>query len=285
MAINKIISVADIHFPNLKGIAELKDTLCKFIEQCKSIIKEEGEPENVRIVILGDIFNSKINITNEVITCVDWFFKELDKLCKTIVIAGNHDFLMNNTDRMDSLSPLFEIGAYKQVVFLDKELGYKSGIYDDDNVSWCLYSSFTGFNTPDIKAHKEMNKGKEKQTEIYAGLIHGEVNGAITVTNFVSENGIDAGVFDGCDFVIAGHIHKRQEIKKNGVRVVYCSSINQKGFGESVTGHGFVVWDIEDTDEITYKYVDVPNEDGGFFKFEINDISDIENDKEELMNY
>jgi len=287
MAINKIISVADIHFPNLKGIDELKDTLCKFIEQCKSIIKEEGEPENVRIVILGDIFNSKINITNEVITSVDWFFKELDKLCKTIVIAGNHDFLMNNTDRMDSLSPLFEIGAYKQVVFLDKELGYQSGIYDDDNVSWCLYSSFSGFNKPDIEAHKVLNAENDKKDNFYVGLIHGEVNGAITVTNYVSETGVSQDMFDGCDFVIAGHIHKRQELKKNDVKIVYCSSINQKDFGESVTGHGFVLWDIDvdDKSDISYKYVDVPNKDYGFYKFEINDISDLEKDEEELINY
>ena len=80
-----------------------------------------------------DIFHQKITITNESILCVNWFFSELDKICKTFVVIGNHDFLMNNTGRVDSLSPLFEIGSYKQVYFLDKELDYKSGIYKDDN--------------------------------------------------------------------------------------------------------------------------------------------------------
>ena len=188
---------------------------------------------------------------------------------------------MNNTSRMDSLSPLFEIGKYKQVIFIDKEMGYKSGIYDDDNVSWCLYSSFSGFNTPDIKMHKEANSSDER---IYVGLIHGDVNGAISVTNYVTDNGLDPGVFEDCDFVIAGHIHKRQEIKKNGVKIVYCSSISQKNYGESVSGHGYVVWDIEDPDEITYKFKDIPNE-YGYYKFEINEISDLDNDKEELINY
>jgi DNA repair exonuclease SbcCD nuclease subunit len=91
-------------------------------------------------------------------------------------------------------------------------------------------------------------------------------------------------VFEDCDFVIAGHIHKRREIKKNGVRIVYCSSMRQKEFGESVTGHGFVVWNLED-DDITYKFVDIVNEDGGFYKFSISDKDDIINDKEELINY
>ena len=284
--ITKIIACADIHIPAYKGIEELKSVLSEFIAKCKKVTKEEGK-ESVRVVVAGDLFHNKLAITNESILCANWFFSELDKVCKTIVIIGNHDFLMNNMDRVDSLSPLFEIGAYKQVVFLDKELGYQSGIYDDDNVSWCLYSSFSGFNRPDIEVHKEANKENEKKDNFYVGLIHGEVNGAISVTNYVSETGIAQDVFDGCDFVIAGHIHKRQELKKNDVKIVYCSSINQKDFGESITGHGFVLWDIDvdDKSEISYKYVDVPNPDYGFYKFEINDISDFEKDEEELINY
>ena len=284
--ITKIIACADIHIPAVKGIDELKEILSKFIEQCKKIVNEEGR-DCVRIVIAGDVLHNKISITNESILAAHWFFSQLDQICKTIVIIGNHDFLMNNMDRVDSLSPLFDIGGYKQVIFLDKELGCKSGIYDDDNVSWCLYSSFSGFNRPDIDAHKVLNAETDKKDNFYVGLIHGDINGAITVTNYVSETGISQDVFDGCDFVIAGHIHKRQELKKNDIKIVYCSSINQKDYGESVTGHGFVLWDIDVDDklDISYKYIDIPNEDGGFYKFEINDISDLEKDEEDLINY
>ena len=283
--VTKIIACSDIHIPSLKGIDELKETLTVFIEKCKKIVKDEDGPENVRIVVAGDIFHNKLAITNESILCAHWFFSELDKICKTFIVIGNHDFLMNNTGRVDSLSPLFEIGSYKQVYFLDKELGLQSGIYKDDNIAWCLYSSFTGFNTPDINVHKEAEKGTDNPAEIYVGVIHGDVNGAITTTNRVTENGLDPGIFDGCDFVIAGHIHKRQEIKKNGVRIVYCSSIRQRDMGESINGHGFVVWDTEDAEDIEYKYIDIPNPNGGFYKFVVNDISDIQNDKEELLNY
>ena len=283
--VTKIIACSDIHIPSLKGIDELKETLTVFIEKCKKIVEDEDGPENVRIVVAGDVFHNKLAITNESILCANWFFSELDKICKTFIVIGNHDFLMNNTGRVDSLSPLFEIGSYKQVYFLDKELGLQSGIYKDDNIAWCLYSSFTGFNTPDINVHKEAEKGTDNPAEIYVGVIHGDVNGAITTTNRVTENGLDPGIFDGCDFVIAGHIHKRQEIKKNGVRIVYCSSIRQRDMGESINGHGFVLWDIEDPEDIEYKYVDIPNPDGGFYKFVVNDISDIQNDKEELLNY
>lgn len=283
--ITKIIACSDIHIPSLKGINELKETLTVFVDNCKKIVKNEDSPENVRIVVCGDIFHQKISITNEAILCCDWFFKELDKICKTYIVIGNHDFLMNNTGRVDSLSPLFEIGTYKQVYFLDKELDYKSGMYKDDNVAFCLYSSFTGFNTPEIDVFKEQDKTTDTPANVFVGVIHGDINGAITTTNRVTENGLDPNIFDGCDFVIAGHIHKRNEIKKNGVRIVYCSSIMQRDMGESITGHGFVLWDIEDVDDIEYKYVDIPNPNGGFYKFSINDIDDIKNNNEELLNY
>lgn len=283
--VTKIIACSDIHIPQLKGITEIKEILSRFLTECKKIVEGEDGPENVRIVVAGDIFHNKNQITPESIMAANWFFSELDKICKTFIVIGNHDFLMNNTGRVDSLSPLFEIGSYKQVYFLDKELGLQSGIYKDDNIAWCLYSSFTGFNTPDINVYKEAEKGTDNPAEIYVGVIHGDVNGAITTTNRVTENGLDPGIFDGCDFVIAGHIHKRQEIKKNGVRIVYCSSIRQRDMGESINGHGFVLWDIEDPEDIEYKYVDIPNPNGGFYKFVVNDISDIQNDKEELLNY
>ena len=280
--ITKIISTADIHIPSLKKINEVKKVLETFINQCKEIVSVEGK-DNVRIVVAGDIFDSKLNITNESVLAVHWFLKELNDICKTIVCAGNHDFLINNTDRIDSLTPIFVIGDLPNVVYLDKELDYKSGCYEDDNVVWCLYSSFDGFNVPPITMEKtKFNELGENKT--YVGIVHTDINGAITCTNYVTENGLDTNIFEQCDFVIAGHIHKRQELKKNGVKIVYCSSVRQKDFGENVSGHGFVLWDISNADDISYEYKDVPNEDGGYYKFEIYDIKDIEDDFEELIN-
>lgn len=276
--VTKIIACADIHFKNLQGIDELKEVLETFFKQCEDIIKDEESPDNVRIVVAGDIFDSKISITNEANIAVDWFLKKLNNLCKTIVIAGNHDMAINNMQRVDSLSAIFQIGNYENVIYLDKELEYGSGCYNDDNITWCLYSSFSGFSTPDIISNKIKY---DKNT--YIGLIHGEVNGAVTTTDHVTENSLDANIFKDCDFVIAGHIHKRQEIKKNGVKVVYCSSITQKNLGETVLGHGFVLIDVDF--DLTYKFVDVDNPDGGYYKFKINSIDDIDNDMEELVNY
>lgn len=272
-----IISIADVHIPVFKGIDDLKEVLTTFIGQCKEIVDREGK-DNVRIAILGDLIHNKIAISNENIICVNWFLSELDKICKTIVIAGNHDMLMNNLDRVDSITPIFEIGNFNNVIYLDKEIGYSSGQYIDDNIVWCLYSSFSAFSSPFMGQKKQKDK-------TYVGLIHGDVNGATTALNHLTENGIDPKLFKGCDFVLAGHIHKFQEIDYKGIKIVYCSSLKQRDFGETITKHGFVLWNLTDTNNYTYEFVETPNTEQGFFKFSINDIEDIENDEEKLLNY
>ena len=75
--VKKIIACADIHFRNLEGLEDLQKTLETFIEKCKEIIAEEDSPNNVRIVVGGDVFESKINVSNESSLVVGWFFREL----------------------------------------------------------------------------------------------------------------------------------------------------------------------------------------------------------------
>lgn len=279
MAVKKIIACADIHFRNLEGLEDLQETLNIFLDQCRQIVANEKSPDDVRIVVAGDIFESKINISNESNIAVGWFFRELNSICKTIVIAGNHDLILYNLQRVDSVSPLFQIGNFENVVYLDAALDYQSGVYEDDNIVWCLYSIFSGYSRPDeIEQYKAHNPDKK-----FIGVFHGDVNGSVDFAGRTTENGIDAGVFEGLDFVIAGHIHKRQEIKKNGVKVVYCSSIKQKDFGETVNQHGYVL--IKVGAKLSYEFVDIVNPNVGFYKFKIDDIKDIEEDKEELINY
>ena len=79
---------------------------------------------------------------------------------------------------------------------------------------------------------------------------------------------------------MAGHIHKFQTIKKHGIPLVYAGSLFQCNQGENVSGHGFVVWDI---DTMTYELHEVPN-DYNTYKFSINSYDDVTLDEERLLN-
>ena len=83
------------------------------------------------------------------------------------------------------------------------------------------------------------------------------------------------------DFVIAGHIHKRQEIKKKGVKIVYCGSLIQQNMGENISGHGGVIWDVENK---TWEPFDLNDGEYGYYKFAINNPDDIDNDMEKILN-
>lgn len=289
--VEKIIACADIHFPAVENISDLERQLEKFYAECEKIVEETGK-EKVRIVVAGDIFHNKINVTNESNMAVYRFFKRLNEICKTIIIIGNHDFLMNNMDRVDSLTPILEMSGLENVVYLDALCEYKSGCVVDDNIVWCLYSSFSTFAAPDIKAYEQIYP-KDKFT--YVGVVHGEINGATTDKDHITKKALSAELFKGCDCVIAGHIHKRQKIviESTGAEIVYCSSLMQQNIGETVRNHGYVVWDIGmESDAIgepvkkvpSFQFKDIPDEVGGHYKFKINNIDAFKTGEVEFVN-
>jgi hypothetical protein len=73
---------------------------------------------------------------------------------------------------------------------------------------------------------------------------------------------------------------KKIKIKKR-LPVVFCGSLVQQNFGESIHNHGFLSWDME---TLTYTEHNIETE-YGFYQFKISSIEDIDNDKEILTNY
>ncbi len=92
--------------------------------------------------------------------------------------------------------------------------------------------------------------------------------------------GLNPDSFKELDAVMAGHIHKYQTIRKNGVPFVYAGSLFQKDHSENVSGHGFVVWDLED---MSHKLHEVDNL-YSIFHINVTSYDDVTNDKEELIN-
>ena len=274
--IKRIIQIADVHIPNSTTTDKpfldmLKQLAGEIMLETKGFKKEE-----VRIVIVGDVFEKKIKAANESKDLFHEFLNYINAIAKTIIVAGNHDMLENNQDRMDSISPTFSIkGVYPNIVYADKVLNYKSGYIKDDNVIWVLYSMFDKFAKPNLDNLKDENPDCK-----LIGLYHGDIAGAVTDIGRMSEKGINTDDFKECDCVMAGHIHKYQTIKKNGVPIVYAGSVFQKDSGENTTGHGFVIWDIE---TMKYSLHEVKNL-YKTYKFEISSYEDVENDEEKLLN-
>lgn len=274
--ITKVIHLADVHLRNFQRHDEYRVAFTKFLAMAREICKENIDGET-RIVIVGDLLHQKITVSNEQYMLLSWFLRECNSICKTIIIAGNHDYIEANKDRMDSITPLIKILDLNNVKYLDMELGYVSGFYEDENVMWSVFSVFDNHSPIDIKL-KKIDYPNHK----FIGLFHGATIGLRTDTGFVFDSGKSLEMFDSLSVCMCGDIHMRQEQEYNGVKIVQCGSLIQQDFGEkAMSGHGFLLWDLE---TMEYEEYDIESE-YGFYKFRITSIEDVDNGTEEFVNF
>ena len=257
--IKKLVHFSDLHIRLYKDHDLYRSILETAIEQWREL-----EPD--RIVFTGDLVHSKNQMTPELIEFVAWILTECSFIAKTIIIPGNHDFLVNNTDRLDALSPIINSLNSKNIVY------YKDrGVYEDDNISWCVYSQYQGNIPPDII------EGKGRKI----GLFHGPINGLKTDLGFeFGEEAYEIEKFNGLETVLCGDIHKRAEFQIKGGKGYMIGSTIQNNIGESIGRHGYGIYDVETKE---YSYTDLPNPKP-FLKFSIKSFEDIENGTERLQN-
>lgn len=267
--VRKIIHCADIHIRTFRMHEEYKETFQKFIDEIKDYCKDFDYDE-IRIAIVGDLVHQKITISNEQLMLSCWFLNQLSKIGKVVIVAGNHDLLENNRDRIDSISPMIQLLDNENIVY------YKdSECYQDDNIVWCNYSIFHENTRPDIEISKQ-----EYPEKTHVGLYHAPLVGASTDIGYEFSEGTTLEHFEGCDMVLLGDIHKRQSFEYKGIPIAYPSSLIQQNFGETVGKHGYLIWDVESRTyierDITTRY--------GFYQFKIKSLDDIENETEVLTN-
>ena len=258
--IKKIIHFSDLHVRLFKDHDLYREILKDAFEQWRNIAPD-------RIVFTGDLVHSKNQMTPELVEFIAWVLTECSKIAKTILIIGNHDYLENNDSRLDAITPIIDS-------LNDSNINYfkNRGVYEDDNINWCVYSLVQHNIPPEIPQNGKIN----------IGLFHGPVQGLTTNLGFKFEDGFEASKFDGCDLVFCGDIHKRQIFDIPGGKKAYMigSTICQN-YGETITKHGYGIYDVE-KDE--YTVVDLHNPKP-FVAFRINSYEDIENGTEKLVNY
>jgi DNA repair exonuclease SbcCD nuclease subunit len=219
-----------------------------------------------RIVFTGDLVHSKNQMTPELIEFVAEVLTECSKIAKTVLIIGNHDFLENNMSRLDALTPIIDSLKDDNIAYLKSR-----GEYQDDNIDWVVYSLMDHNIPPDIE--------KTGRTKI--GLFHGPVQGLTTDIGYKFDSGFDSDKFGGCDLVLCGDIHKRQVFNIPGGKKAYMvGSTIQQNYGETITKHGFGIYNVEEDD---YVFVDL-NNPRPFLSFKLNSYEDIENGSEKLAN-
>lgn len=264
--IKKIVHIADLHFRNFQRLDEIKSVCERFLYDMKDVEKPD------RIVITGDVVHSKNQISPELVNIVSWFLKECADTATTIVTLGNHDFLDNNRERMDSLTPIINSLNHPNLHFYKE-----SGVHVDENVQWAVYSLLDGNVRPE-----DLDVASKNSIHTI-GLFHGIVYGMKGDNGFAFSYGTKESSFKGCDLVLCGDIHLRQVIHHGNIPIIMVGSLVQQGYGESISHHGYCVVEHLDNSKYSYRFVDIDNP-VKHMVFKITDYEDIFNNMEILMN-
>ena len=238
-----IFHIADIHIRNVQRHIEYRQVFEKMFEE----IRKRGTDNSI-IYLAGDIAHAKLELSPELIREIGWLFTECSKHCRTILIAGNHDCNMNNSDRLDVLTPIVDALNLPNFHYLRD-----TQVHTIDDVDFGVFSIFDNKdNWPKVNTLSANKK---------IALFHGPVDNSTTDIGYVvSSRHFTTDMFDGYDLALLGDIHKRQiMISESGCKVVYAGSLLQQNFGETVDKHGFLVWDL---DSLEYEEVDIINEYG-----------------------
>lgn len=255
---SRIVHLSDIHIPKIKRHDEYRQVFDVLYCQLRNLAQD------FVIVITGDVFESKRDFKPETWDLVTEFLSELSSIAYTIVIAGNHDMLERNTTITDSLSP-----AVKHI----------------DNLYYCKYSGIyrtgTSRESADItfvvsslydKLFLRWRDVKDlvHDDDLVVALYHGTISGSRLASGMTLNSSCEGstryrsiGDFDGYDAVLLGDIHKYQVMFNDfGKRLCYAGSLIQQNQGESITGHGFAIWqrDERDTGLLIPKHCTIPNQ-------------------------
>ncbi len=185
--------------------------------------------DNSVIVITGDLLHSKNQLSPECTNVTIDFLEQLARRAPTLLVAGNHDALLDNANRLDSISSIL----YKRTI---PNLHYlkDSGIYTYNNIDFYVDSLLDSVQGVYETIHKN--------DQVKVGLYHGQVIGWENNFGFSSTTG-DKGrkEFQKMDYVLLGDIHKHQFLEKN---MAYAGSLVSQNCGETDIFHGYLWWDI-----------------------------------------
>ena len=253
---------SNISFEHIVHISDIHIRLTKRHEEYKSVFQElfgqiYDSPSETAIFVLGDVVNSKIDLSPECVDLAADFLCNLADLRPTVLVAGNHDTNLTNRSRMDSLSPLVRALKHKNLFYL-----VKSGLYALGNI--CV-NNYSVFDSPDkyLKGG-DIPQNYRNKYDYFVVCYHGQVDGAITDLGFrLSNPTVNVDTFAKHDIALLGDIHKEQDFQEydTGTAVRYAGSLIQQKHDEPLVGHGYSFWDLQTR---TYVHKEIKN-DYGFY--------------------
>lgn len=248
----KIILASDIHLRLYARHKEYETVFKRFYKYVDSI-----KDDDTVICIGGDVVHNKIQMSPELVQMTSNFLRNCADRCPTILILGNHDFIVSQNQRLDALSPIVESLNHPNLHFWKT-----SGVYKLKGVH---FSVFSLLGSPDQWVYADKMKAKHK-----VALFHGPVLSSHFDNPYIEEGNraLNISKFDGFDVLLLGDIHvSNQTVSLANPVAKYPGSLICQSFGEPALNHGILVWDIPSR---TSEFVEIEN-DYCYYTLEVTD--------------
>lgn len=255
----KIALVNDTHFGARNDSILVNEYFFKFWEQIFFPYLKEHDIKTV--VHLGDVVDRRKFINFKIADDfrLRWLSRFESEDIDLHLLVGNHDTYYKNTNRVNSLQNLCNVGQ----IYVDPAEVRFDGV-DVLLLPWICADNY----------NESVNMIKSTKAEIVFG--HLEISGFEMDKGNVCHEGMDRAMFERFDMVLSGHFHH----KSTDGLIYYLGNQYEITWADYNDNRGFHVFDT-DTRELTF----VPNPYKLFFKFVYDDKDDLTFEKLEEINF
>jgi DNA repair exonuclease SbcCD ATPase subunit len=253
--------IIPVNFNTLKSIVHIADTHIRLFrrhdeyEAAFETLYADIRSKNLKdfvIVLAGDIVHAKTDMSPEMVEVTSRFLSNIADIAPTILIAGNHDCNLANTNRLDSLTPIVNSLQHPNLHYIKY-----SAIVTVADTNFAIMSIFDEAT--------EWPRALECDKPNKIALYHGPVHGATTDAGFtITNRHVHVDTFNGFDAVLLGDIHKTQTLQEyskehNKPIIQFVGSLIQQNHGESLENHGWCLWNVPDR---SFEFVPLNNDYG-----------------------
>ncbi len=242
----KIIHVSDIHIRN-KRRERLRDVIGQLHRLVENEKAEDKTNAEIIVVICGDLFHYKNNLSGKDIEDALFLFRGLIKHATTIVVPGNHDIDSSSSDAPDLIGPVVDALKYETgnaLYYMRRSNIYsvplRAGVQHESNPQLIVCTIAPDGEIPNISAIE----GSDKSGWPRICLFHEDVDGSSpgTTRQRFSSARLNLNSFGSYDVAFGGHLHSFQQISN---RAAYCGALMQQSVHDPFGIHGATVWSFE----------------------------------------
>lgn len=214
-----IVHLSDIHIRFGSRHTEYKTVLNRTVKDVASL-----KPR--RIVLTGDMFHLKINLSPAAIEIAARFISALSKIAPVDILLGNHDLNEQDLSQGNAIKPLIDLISNGYILTKENTkleipsagngiyFYHDSGFYNiDQDLIYGVYSLWD---------QEILTLTEKDPSKLYIALYHGPVYGCIGDNGYEMKSDSYARIttFNNFDIVMLGDIHEYQSFEREHQKII-----------------------------------------------------------------